>query len=182
VDTSYAVVTTIGGDRVGIVDELSAMIEEHQGNITESRMAVLGGEFAVIMLISGKKEDLELIRNNAPAYGKQRDLHISVKLTKAPVRDEEGKPYLIECSSLDTPGIVHTLSSVLHRFNINIQDLEADTLAAPWTGAPMFYLKALLSIPQKVSVTELREEFGKLEETREIDIVLKPWTGGGSLV
>ena len=48
---AYAVLTAIGPDRVGIVDDVSGAVSEGSCNIEESKMAVLGGEFAVIMLV-----------------------------------------------------------------------------------------------------------------------------------
>ncbi len=58
----YLVVTTVGPDRRGIVEKITEVIVSQQANIEESRMARLGGEFAVIMLLSlpGKKEEVLL--------------------------------------------------------------------------------------------------------------------------
>ena len=56
---AYAVFSAIGADRVGIVDDLSGLVSEGGGNIEESKMAVLGGEFAVMMLVSIEAEALD---------------------------------------------------------------------------------------------------------------------------
>ena len=42
------VITALGDDRPGIVDELSNALFRHNLNIEDSRMSVLGGEFAVL--------------------------------------------------------------------------------------------------------------------------------------
>ncbi|HDO34642.1 MAG TPA: glycine cleavage system protein R, partial [Chromatiales bacterium] len=47
------VVSALGQDRPGIVNELSLAILNCGCNIEDSRMTVLGGEFAVILLVSG---------------------------------------------------------------------------------------------------------------------------------
>ena len=44
------VFSVLGDDRPGIVDELSTAILEHQCNIEDSRMSVMGGVFAVITM------------------------------------------------------------------------------------------------------------------------------------
>ena len=49
----HAVITSIGTDRPGIVEELSGWILDNGGNIEESRMERLGSEFAALMLVSG---------------------------------------------------------------------------------------------------------------------------------
>ena len=44
---SYLVITALGKDQPGIVNTLSKLALDSGCNITNSRMAVLGGEFAV---------------------------------------------------------------------------------------------------------------------------------------
>ena len=48
---SYLVVSALGTDRPGLVEALSETVVESGCNINDSRMAVLGGEFAIIMLL-----------------------------------------------------------------------------------------------------------------------------------
>ena len=45
----YAVVRAIGSDRIGVVDDVSEVVELTACNIEESKMSVLGGEFAVMI-------------------------------------------------------------------------------------------------------------------------------------
>jgi len=49
----HLAVSVIGSDRTGMVHELTRVISECGGNISESRMASLGSEFAMLMLVSG---------------------------------------------------------------------------------------------------------------------------------
>jgi glycine cleavage system transcriptional repressor len=172
----FAIVTAIGSDRVGIVDDLTTAILEKQCNIEESRMAVLGGEFAVMLLLSGSPEDIEALIEASQAIAKDLDLHISMKPTVAPQTKPQMRPYMIESVSLDTPGIVHAITALLRRYGINIENLETDTTAAPWTGAPMFVMRARISVPQDVSLATLREEIETLETEQNLDIKLTPVT------
>ncbi len=50
---NYLVVTAIGQDHPGIVRSFTKTITEHDCNIEDSRMSILGGEFAMILLLSG---------------------------------------------------------------------------------------------------------------------------------
>jgi len=58
---SYLVITALGEDKPGIVDKLSQTVAECGCNVVDSRMTVLGGEFAVIQLISGKWNELRFL-------------------------------------------------------------------------------------------------------------------------
>src|SRR3954454_4990104 len=46
------VLTLTGPDRIGIVDRVTRLLLERGGNVETSRMARLGGEFAILMLVS----------------------------------------------------------------------------------------------------------------------------------
>ena len=139
-------------------------------------MAVLGGEFAMMLLLSGAPEDIEALITESERISGELDLHISMKPTVAPKKKPQMRPYLIESVSLDTPGIVHAVTALLRRHGINIENLETDTTAAPWTGAPMFVMRGRISIPPEVSLAELREEIETLETDQNLDIKLIPVT------
>ena len=171
---AFVVLTAIGADRVGIVDDLSGAITGAGCNIEESKMAVLGGEFAVIMLASGAAGAVDALCRALPGLGDRLSLRIECRPTREPRTGEAGRPYLLEAVSLDTPGIVHSVTAVLRAHGINIEDLETDTAAAPWTGAPMFRMKAHLIVGPTVSIARLKEELARLQQEHDLDIALKP--------
>jgi glycine cleavage system transcriptional repressor len=173
-ENSYAVLTAVGPDRVGIVDDISGIVAERKCNIEDSRMAVLGGEFAVIMLVSGGQDAVRALTAALPGRGDALGLRIECRATRAPGGKEEGRPYLLEVVSLDTPGIVHAITAVLRKSGVNIESLETDTGAAPWTGAPMFRMKAHIVVESGLRVGDLRDMLARLQNDRDLDIVLKP--------
>ena len=55
------VITITGDDRVGIVDDVTKIILAHHGNVDSSRMARLGGVFAMLFLVStAEAQEIEL--------------------------------------------------------------------------------------------------------------------------
>jgi glycine cleavage system transcriptional repressor len=174
----YALLTAVGADRVGIVDDLTSLILERQCNIEESRMAVLGGEFAIILLFSGEKAGVGRLLEELPARGSDLGLAVSAKKTVPPKTDPQARPYLLESVSLDTPGIVHSVTSLLRQYRVNIEDLETETTPAPWTGAPLFSMRARLSVPGDTPIARLREALEELEAETNLDVKLTPITPG----
>ncbi len=170
----YAVVTAMGRDRVGIVDDIATALDERGCNIEESRMALLGGEFAVIMLVTCGQEALEKLREQVSELGDRLSLQFSVRDTNPPAPQGSGRPYRIESVSLDAPGIVHAVAELLRRYGISVEDMETETAAAPWTGAPMFRMRAQIVIPAGVSVSDLRRDLLEIERERDLDITLRP--------
>lgn len=171
---AYAVFSAIGADRVGIVDDISGIVSEGGGNIEESKMAVLGGEFAVMMLVSVDEGALEALVARLGETEARLGLKIGIKRTREAAAQEKGRPYSLETVSLDGRGIVHSVSAVLRAHGINIEDLETRTDRAPLTGAPLFRMKADIVLGQGVSIASLRKELEELEAAQDLDIVLMP--------
>ena len=171
---AHALLTAVGADRIGIVDDVSAAVLERRCNIEESRMALLGGEFAALVLVSGEDEAVARLIAEAEGIGRGLGLSASAKRTESPAQKAEYLPYVLESSSLDTSGIVHSVAAVLRRYGINIADLETETVPAPWTGAPLFNMRARLSVPRIVSVAAVRRELEALENEHNLDLRLFP--------
>ncbi|MDA3832325.1 MAG: amino acid-binding protein, partial [Spirochaetales bacterium] len=131
---SFAVVRAIGRDRIGIVGDLSTVIERAGCNIEESKMAVLGGEFAVMILVSGESSKIAALSDTDFNSGVVSDLQIDIIPTQETLPLLRGVPYQIETVSLDSPGIVHALTALLASEQINIEELETDSVPAPFTG------------------------------------------------
>lgn len=171
---TYSVLTAIGADRVGIAEAVATLVASRGGNIEESKMAVLGGEFAAILLVSMPGEALAALDAQLAGLERELDLHLELKRTTQPRNTASGRPYFLETVSLDTPGIVQAVTSLLKRHGINIEELETETQPAPWTGAPMFRMRITLILGTQVSVAQLKADLVELEGERDLDISLKP--------
>jgi len=73
---TYLVISALGEDRPGIVSQFSKVLLEHGCNIEDSRMTVLGGEFAVMLLVEGKWNTLAKVENSLPELGRQLGMTI----------------------------------------------------------------------------------------------------------
>ena len=110
----YLVVTTVGPDRRGIVEKITEVIVGQQANIEESRMARLGGEFAVIMLLSlpGEKEEALLAGLDTL---KAHNLTVITRPTNLSRLEifQGFVPYEISVIGADHEGIVHRVAHYL---------------------------------------------------------------------
>jgi len=170
-------VTAIGPDRTGLVQELSNAITAAGGNIRESRMTTLGGEFAVLMLVSGNWHAVNKIRERLARLGNGDGDGDGLTIT---VRDTESRtpspalPYTIDIISLDHEGIVLGLSSFFAERSLEIAELNSRRYNAPHTGAPMFAVQIIVNIPADVQVSALREEFLQYCDQENLDAIMEP--------
>lgn len=82
--SEYLVMTAIGPDRPGIVEQLSHYIVQSDGNVEDSRMAVLGGEFAAVLLVSGRDDAMSRIHKNLGVLQQDAGLTVAAKPTQTP--------------------------------------------------------------------------------------------------
>ncbi len=170
----YLVISAMGKDRPGIVNALSKTILDCGCNIEDSRMTVLGGEFALILLISGTWN--AIAKMEAMIFGLQKKLGLSIAARHTEERPAKQNmvPYLVDVVSMDHPGIVHDVAAFFSQREINIEDLSTWTYAAAHTGTPMFALSMTVSIPADVNIGRLREEFTSFCDDLNLDSTLEP--------
>ncbi len=174
-DKSYVVVTTVGSDRPGIVADISGWILEQGGNIEDSRMSQLGGEFATLILVSGEHGLAGRLESTRDATADKYNLIVFSK----PVSGEAsfaGKPLLrydLRATSMDHPGIVHQVSHLLSTHGINIVSAETRTTDAPFSAVPVFQFQMQVDVPGNLSLHKLREELRELGSRENIDLTLE---------
>ena len=167
--TDQLVISAIGEDRPGIVNDLSDIIFKLALNIEDSRMSVLGGEFAIQLLVSGDKQALDALHSKLADIESQLGLSIMAKATRGRAAETRTVPYSVEVSSLDHQGIVHSIASFFSSRNINIVDLQTERYAAPHTGSPMFALHMTIGINADINIPQLREAFYDACEELNLD-------------
>ncbi|MET0117432.1 MAG: glycine cleavage system protein R [Sedimenticola sp.] len=176
-NNNYLVISALGNDKPGIVDNLSKAVFDNSCNITDSRMTVLGGEFAILLMVEGQWNTLSKLEDAIPGLEKELGLTIIAKRTGERTTSTDLLPYGVEVVSLDHPGIVHHLASFFSRNHINIEDMATNSYAAAHTGTPMFSVHMTVGIPADIHISTLREEFLEFCDSLNLDAVLEPLKG-----
>lgn len=171
---NYLVLSALGNDRPGIVNELSKAILDSGCNIVDSRMTVLGGEFAIIMLISGNWNNVAKMENMVGSLQDRLELVIITKRTDKRQTRPNLLPYAVEAVAMDHPGIVYHLANFFSSRNINIEDLQTGSYAAAHTGTAMFSVHLIAGIPSDVPIAALREEFLDFCDELNLDGIIEP--------
>jgi len=168
------VLSAFGPDRPGLVDELAHQVAESSCQIGDSRMTVLGGEFAVIMLVSGNWNSVAKFENLVPRLQESLGLQIQTKRTQQRSNSAKVLPYAVEVVSIDRGGIVSDVANFFARRSINIEDVYTATYPAPHTHTDMFSLHMTVGIPGEMSIAAVRGEFMDFCDDLNLDAVLAP--------
>ena len=176
----YFVLTAVGPDRPGLMDAISEYVFHHQGNVEASRAATLGGEFAVVMLVSVEESAGKTLEGQLAALT-QSGLTCTARRTAAPQEQRETAgtiPYVLTVHAMDHPGIVQAVTHELATMGVNIESLETHVASAPHTGTAIFHFHARLDLPARLSIAHCRQRLAGLAEQLNVDFSLAPVEAG----
>jgi glycine cleavage system regulatory protein len=165
---TYLVLTVIGDDKPGLVESLSSVIADHQGNWLESSMSQLAGKFAGILKVSVNKDHAEALVQGL--QGLSSDLKLVIE--EAAVAESEEEPLTVELNLMgnDRPGIVREISHALAVLSINVEQLSTECSPAPMSGAQLFKTRAVLRVPKGVALDDLQNELENLADDLMVEI------------
>ncbi len=124
------------------------MLLDLGGNVATSRMARLGGEFAMLMLVSLPGERSAALEEVVAALSAQ-----GYRVTTGPTRQTYAEmhpgwlPFHIELEGADHEGIIHEVARHLAELGINIESMETGIVHAPVSGTPIFTMTAIVAVP-----------------------------------
>lgn len=173
-ERQFKALVAVGKDRPGLVHGISALIHGAGASIVDSRMAVLGGEFAMVLLYCGTAEALRKVEERQAEVGRELGLELSSRDTSAPDAARAGRRHRLEVSGLDRPGIVDAITRVLARRDVNVETLDTHVVHQPLSGTEIFVLVAEIRSPPTSSLPELRAELERVCDEEQLELSLEP--------
>jgi len=169
------VICAVGPDRPGLVDELTGYLLKQGGNIADSRMVNLRGQFALVLLADVPEPRQAEVRQGVVEAGAR----IGLTVTAAPQRSAAaaaaaGLRYRLKVGAMDQPGIVHRITHLLHSLGANVEDLETRLEAGPHSGTPLFNMELTMSVPAELRLKRLHGELEALCDHLNCDYELQP--------
>ena len=169
----YLVFSLLGADRTGLVDRITRAIRGAQGNLEDSRMAVLGGEFAMVMLCSVESTSSEGLQTAVKAASDELELVYTVKRTTARKAHSGTVPLTVEVSGMDHEGIVQDVVRYLVEQGVSVETLDSQVHNAPYSGVPLFSMKMRVEAPAALSLASLRRSLQAVADELNVDVEVR---------
>lgn len=165
------VLTLTGSDRIGVVKHVTEVILECGGDVQASRMARLGGEFAMLLLVSVPDTETELLSNSVENL-KGEGFKVAVTETEWGVaaRRRDWLPYQIEVRGANHEGIIHEIADHLSEQGINIENIDTNVVPAPMSGAPLFTMEAIVVVPPNLPKNKWQSELEEVADRLNVDL------------
>jgi glycine cleavage system transcriptional repressor len=171
-----AVISGIGPDQPGIVAAIANILYQRGCNIEDTTMTRLAHEFAVILVISLPEGVIfsELQREFATLEESHnmtaliKPIPPSVSLDNA----VPNNPYMVSVAGQDRAGITYHVSRKLAEMEINITDLNAQTIQGE--DGPVYIMMVEVDIPHSIAIDTVRQELQTVAKEIDMEIQLRP--------
>jgi len=164
------ILTLIGRDKAGLVEQLATVIASHQGNWTASNLSHLGGYFAGILQVEVAEDHVAALTTELERMV-DLDIKIQQGLESLPSADQQLK-FVI--TGNDRPGIVKELSAVIRHKGTNIIHFESSKQSAPNWGVPLFHAIATVELPAGLNKDEVVAALEAIAADVVVDIESQP--------
>ena len=167
--------SVIGRDRPGIVAGVSGALLQHGANIEDSRMAILGGHFTIMLIVSTPPEtDVDALARDLDEARSQLGLGA---LTLEEVEDERGfiRPeasHVVTVYGADHPGIVHSVASAIADMGVNVVDV-ATHLVEEEGEASIYAMMMEVDLPEGLAPDELEAGLRDVAERERLDLSVR---------
>lgn len=170
----WFVLSAIGRDRPGLVAELSQLIFDCDANLEDSRMTILGTDFAVILLGSSPSSEVaDRLAVGAKRLEREHGLTILIRSLEAGPRSTapagDAALYRVTAAGEDKAGIVAGVCRVLAERGVNIVELTTRSRPGPG-GSPHYEMDVAVEVPARCDVADLRAALDAQADRLVIDV------------
>ena len=166
----HVVLTAVGDDRPGLVDEVTKYVTDRGGNLEDSRMVNLRGQFAMMMLVGGNDAAMGRLQDGLGALRRESLVHAELRPADAgSAKRPPALPFRLNTWAMDHPGLMQSVAHLLSEMGVNIESADSALRPAPYTNAPLFEMELDVSVPATTPVAALREALSRLCDEMNID-------------
>jgi len=167
---SKLIISANGPDRKGIVSEISSIIGNHNGNIETSKMIRLEKEFAVLILIDIKNDQINGLNDSLSVI---KNLSINIIETKTNQTPTYENKFHLYINGADNEGIIYKFSNYLSKRDMNIEEINTHIRNAPISATPLFMMDVIIGSKKEIHQTKLILELNQISEKLGVEISLK---------
>ncbi len=169
------IMSAFSKDRPGVVADVTEVIYENGCNLEDSTMTNILDEFALILLFTGKGDNLE-DRLLKECRRLEREKGITAFIRSVEVEDQAKKldfiTKIINVEGIDQTGIVFKISRFLADNNINIENLTSRRFTSPESGAALYFMEITVQIPESISLNQVENGLSRVGEELNLDITV----------
>jgi glycine cleavage system transcriptional repressor len=155
-------VSAVGIDRPGIIAAVAERLAAHGANVTDSRMAILRGHFAMTLIVEGAER--ETLARDLQQLATLETFSVT-EVAEAAANPRSEPTHVVSVHGADHPGIVAAVTRVLADAGANVTDLQTRL------ARDLYVMVIDVAVPDEAGVEDRLQEVARQQDVR---ITLRP--------
>lgn len=163
----------MGPHHPDLVDLVHRALGDARANVEDSRMTVLGAEFAMLVLFTVESRRLPQLDADLADLCRRFSLERLMRETSRPAARQPGTRLHVELSGVDHEGIVRALTRHLGEEGLQVEDLEARVMPASGAQLPRVVVTLELQVPPGASLEEVEEGLHQVAASQHLEVDMR---------
>lgn len=167
-------VAVVGRDQPGIAAAIANQLYAAEANIQDSRMSILGGQFAIMMVVElPAGADVDALQRGLGHVRDELGLETAV-LREIADASQDARPaptHILTVYGADHPGIVAAVCETLASKEVNIDDLATRVIGT--VDEPVYTLICELTLPGDLDPAVLTADLDGVAVSQGVEVVLR---------
>jgi len=156
-------VSAVGLDRPGIIAGVAERLAAHGANVTDSRMAILRGHFAMTLIVEGAERDA--LAHDLGALQTLETFSVT-EVAEAAANPRSEPTAVVSVHGADHPGILAAVTRVLAEAEVNVCDLQTHL------AGDLYVMIMDVAVPPDAA--DLDERLQAVAAEQDVKITLRP--------
>lgn len=152
------IITFLGADKAGILEEIASSCCSLNCNILDSRLAHYGQDFSFTMIVEGSLPCITKAEYSIPALAQRLDLLCMLKRTKQHTKQHLVHLADVELSGTDSVCIMKGITALFSQHDIHINAFRQKTIEVD-DEEPVVKCKMVVSMPQELPIATIKPLF-----------------------
>ncbi len=174
--SNHLVVTAMGSDRSGIVSKFARLASDCDCDIVDSRMALFGNEFTLIMMLSGSWASITKMETQLPILSVALELMTVMKRTSKHTPKNYISRLEVTFSGQDQRGTMKKITQFLADRSLDLAAVRSHA-DEDNQEKPTQHVFLTINIPEKVDMAKLETSINKLASEMSLDCTIKLMQG-----
>jgi len=166
----------MGADRPAIVSKFARLASECDCDIVDSRMALFGNEFTLIMMLSGSWASITKIESTLPSLSVELELMTVMKRTSKHTATHYVSRLDVNFSGSDQRGTMKKITQFLADRSLDLGAVRSHAEEDD-TGKPTQNIALTINVPEKVDLATLESSMYELATELSLDCTLEHLQG-----
>ncbi len=162
--TQYLAVTAMGTDRPGIVNKLAKLTASCDCDIIDSRVAIFGNEFSLIMLVGGSYAAIARLENELPVHAAQWELLTICKRTSEHTPVDFTARLVVEFEGQDRRGTMKQITQFLADRELDLAGFTSTARKKDNDDSGLQQVEVRINATARVDLDALEHSFSELAD------------------